>query len=178
MNCLIVDFDALCVVARRNKEAIQSKIDLLDCFVPRSDAKRPKFGCKFKEIFIIYRIFVCLTINFPIFANENRISVFSLIQNSRNIQIFKTMRKISIIIASLSLLLAFAQCTKDKEKEHNIELANEALLSIEDNFQMKLDLLSEVNDSVLLESLAVWVNGFEGVESAATVGKGIYEIFI
>ncbi len=88
------------------------------------------------------------------------------------------MRKISIIIASLSLLLAFAQCTKDKEKEHNIELANEALLSIEDNFQMKLDLLSEVNDSVLLESLAVWVNGFEGVESAATVGNHVLIYFI
>ena len=57
-------------MARRNDEAIQSKIGILDCFVPRSDAKRPKFGRKFRENFIISQKFVCVTINFPIFAPE------------------------------------------------------------------------------------------------------------
>ena len=33
-------YDTLRVIARRNDEAIQETTDDLDCFVPRSDAKR------------------------------------------------------------------------------------------------------------------------------------------
>ena len=36
---------SLCVIARRNDEAIQVT-RILDCFVPRSDAKRVKYLCK------------------------------------------------------------------------------------------------------------------------------------
>ena len=85
------------------------------------------------------------------------------------------MKRILTIIVGLLLLLTFAQCTKDKEKEQNIQLTNEAVDYIEDNLQLQLDLLADKDDAEVLESLAEWVKGLEGVESAM-VNNGHVEI--
>ena len=75
------------------------------------------------------------------------------------------MKKNVIIIAGLLLLLAFAQCTKDKEKEQNIQLTNEAIEYIEDNIQSQLDLLADKDIPEMLQALADWALNQEGVQT-------------
>lgn len=79
------------------------------------------------------------------------------------------MKRVFTIIAGLLLLLAFAQCTKDKEKEQNIQMTNEAVEYIEDNIQSQLELLADKDNAEILESLAEWTKGLDGVKSAAVV---------
>lgn len=75
------------------------------------------------------------------------------------------MRKFTIIIFGALLLLAFAQCTKDKEKEQNIQLTNEAIEYIEDNIQLQLDMLADKDIPEMLQLLADWALELEGVQT-------------
>lgn len=86
------------------------------------------------------------------------------------------MRKTLTIFWGLLLLLMFAQCSKDKENqvnEENIALTDAAMEFIDDNIQSQLDLLSDKEVSEMMESLATWLAGLEGVTSATSYGDSV-----
>ena len=88
------------------------------------------------------------------------------------------MRKFTIIIFGALLLLAFAQCTKDKEKEQNIQLTDDAIEIINDNIQSQLDLLSDKSIPEVAETLATWLASQEGVSSALARNNNVEIVFV
>ena len=88
------------------------------------------------------------------------------------------MRKFTIIIFGALLLLAFAQCAKDKEKEQNIQLTDDAIEIINDNIQSQLDLLSDKSIPEVAETLATWLASQEGVSSALARNNNVEIVFV
>lgn len=93
----------------------------------------------------------------------------------------KTMRKAFTILAGLLLLLAFAQCKKNKENQENeekFELACDAIEYIDENMQSQLDLLNDKTTPEAMASLAEWIKNQEGVKSAVAYNDHVDIVYV